>query len=508
MSSDPKELVKTRSRHSDGSEDSLSPAMEELALALAPVVPDPALRLTMVSQCFRLERDAPYVLALQALTGAAIASNQAAEVWQSTLETQRRWSERLGEVVSLKSAAIEAIEQSQSRHKAGQPEPDATGSIRDYLERDLVTGLYPRAACDVRLRGEVARASATQPLTLVFLQLDGIAALARSHGESVVEDVYRNVGETLRHHFRATDIPCRYGADYFMVLMPAATAARAHTLAEGLLPALQQTLRRTPVTASIGLAVCPNAGSSPSALENAAAAALNDARARGPWTIVTFTPPYAAPEPVRSLSRIAGLATAIVLVGAAMAGGCAYLSQTSDGGSGAASTSDVSRPAAAYPSAGNLTQLPPQNRAQQIQAASRRFAPGENWDGTFDQPIVDYFKRHGKKALGKPYNNGPGASVHTWNAGEFSAKVQDFKGGTHKELDVFITSKGPLEINNVHGLWTYYAHTGGLGHYGVPLNNEHSIARGLYRQDFQISSLIWSPASGVWEQRRSLGAGL
>ncbi|MCA1597159.1 MAG: hypothetical protein LC772_12160, partial [Chloroflexi bacterium] len=139
--------------------------------------------------------------------------------------------------------------------------------------------------------------------------------------------------------------------------------------------------------------------------------------------------------------------------------------------------------------------------------APRVFAPGQYWSGSFNTPIAAYYKRHGKAELGQVYDNGPGAAVHNWKVGDYSADVQDFKGGTHKELDVFATNTGAYEINNVHGFWTYYIHTGGLGHYGLPLNNEHRFGRGQYRQDFQNSSLIWNPRTGIWEQHRALSGG-
>jgi hypothetical protein len=80
--------------------------------------------------------------------------------------------------------------------------------------------------------------------------------------------------------------------------------------------------------------------------------------------------------------------------------------------------------------------------------------------------------------------------------------AQDFAGGSHSNLTVIASTNGAFEINNLHGLWSYYFTNNGLAAFGAPLDNEFASSNGT-RQDFSQGFLSWDPVSQiVWHQAR------
>ena len=304
----------------DGRDDGpgLSPAMEEVANALAESVPDPKIRLSLVHQLFLGDANAPYAFALQALTGKPVPPDVATEAWRLTTEVQRRWSERLGEVVSMKSAAIEAVERCAVRALPAAPDGSASTSLRHYLDRDISTGLYQKSQYEARLNDVMEHATKENPASLIFMLLEGMDQLRQRQGDQSAEEVYRTVGAHIRHHFRGTDIPCRYGANYFAVLLPDTPLTVAHTLAEELVVILQGALDGSGITVSMGVATDPGGGKSARAIESAATTVLDEARSRGQWTVGAFVAPVVVPKtpPVWRAARIA-----VPLLAAALAFG-------------------------------------------------------------------------------------------------------------------------------------------------------------------------------------------
>ena len=67
------------------------------------------------------------------------------------------------------------------------------------------------------------------------------------------------------------------------------------------------------------------------------------------------------------------------------------------------------------------------------------------------------------------YDNGGTAWVHTWG----SATVQDFQGGLNGTLNIQTSTYGTCQINNVHGMWSFYLAHGGIGSFGPAKNDEY-----------------------------------
>jgi diguanylate cyclase (GGDEF)-like protein len=97
----------------------------------------------------------------------------------------------------------------------------------------------------------------------------------------------RAVGNCLENLFRNEDVPCRFGGEEFVVVMPGADAGAGLRRAEQLrskiedivLLYLEKNLPR--ITVSIGVAVFPDAGDNPQAVMKAADQALYRAKEKG-----------------------------------------------------------------------------------------------------------------------------------------------------------------------------------------------------------------------------------
>lgn len=99
---------------------------------------------------------------------------------------------------------------------------------------DLLTGLRNRRSFELTIAAEVARALRYQrPLSLAFLDVDGLKAVNDTHGHAAGDDLLRAVGRALLAVCRETDRPARIGGDEFAVVIP-------ETDREGALPLLDR----------------------------------------------------------------------------------------------------------------------------------------------------------------------------------------------------------------------------------------------------------------------------
>ena len=117
-------------------------------------------------------------------------------------------------------------------------------------------------------------------------------------------------------------------------------------------------------------------------------------------------------------------------------------------------------------------------------------------NGTTNVAIQAYFHGAGQPALGCPYDNGHSPWVYSNLVGY----AQDYYGGSHSNLTVMASTNGTFQVNNLHGLWTYYFANNGLTAFGAPLDDEFVSGSGT-RQDFFEGYLSWDPVNQVaWHQ--------
>jgi diguanylate cyclase (GGDEF)-like protein len=124
--------------------------------------------------------------------------------------------------------------------------------------RDGLTGCLTYPALIHRLDDELRRATRTkQPLSCLFIDLDGFKRVNDSDGHLAGNRVLRTVADAIRGRIRSTDTLARFGGDEFVVLLPDTSTLRAELVADALRETIAKAgaaLESGPVTASIGAA--------------------------------------------------------------------------------------------------------------------------------------------------------------------------------------------------------------------------------------------------------------
>jgi diguanylate cyclase (GGDEF)-like protein len=173
--------------------------------------------------------------------------------------------------------------------------------VRQQALVDGLTGLANRRQAERSLDTELARAERFGgPLAVVLVDLDDFKEVNDRHGHLVGDDVLRELASVLRATVRSVDIAARWGGEEFVLILPGTDAAGATLLAERARAALAGrtilTQEGVPVrvTASFGVASCPEHGLGPELLR-AADSALYQAKSLGKNRVETA--PAAARRP-------------------------------------------------------------------------------------------------------------------------------------------------------------------------------------------------------------------
>jgi diguanylate cyclase (GGDEF)-like protein len=161
-------------------------------------------------------------------------------------------------------------------------------ALRDQSIRDPLTGLFNRRYLEETLEREVRRAvRASQPLSVIMLDLDHFKKFNDTYGHEAGDMVLRETAASLTRSVRAEDIVCRYGGEEFVIILPTADLDSAHLRAERIrsscrgLTVVYQGRSVGIITASLGVAALPMHGSTPGQLLDAADAALYRAKEEG-----------------------------------------------------------------------------------------------------------------------------------------------------------------------------------------------------------------------------------
>ena len=117
--------------------------------------------------------------------------------------------------------------------------------LREKSAFDELTGVLRRAAGISVTEREIARAGRhNSPLTLAFLDIDGLDEINDKEGRATGDEMLRGLTHLLKEGLRADDAVLRYGGDEFVCILPdmAAKQARAK-LGEIQLEAARQGIR-------------------------------------------------------------------------------------------------------------------------------------------------------------------------------------------------------------------------------------------------------------------------
>ena len=161
-------------------------------------------------------------------------------------------------------------------------------ALRQQSNHDPVTGLHNRRYMMESLERELRRALRDKkPLGILMLDIDNFKKLNDSFGHDAGDAVLKALGNFLKMQVRGNDIPCRYGGEEFLIVLPGIPMdecrKRAEIIREGVkqlhVHCAGQSLPG--ITLSAGVAEFPNHGAILNDILKAADIALYQAKAAG-----------------------------------------------------------------------------------------------------------------------------------------------------------------------------------------------------------------------------------
>ncbi|MBI4987795.1 MAG: diguanylate cyclase [Rhodocyclales bacterium] len=172
--------------------------------------------------------------------------------------------------------------------------------LREQAVRDGLTNLFNRRYLDETLERELARAKREgYPLSLVMIDIDHFKKLNDTYGHQAGDKVLRELAGLLWGNIRTEDVPCRYGGEEFLVLLPRMPLDVALERAEDWRKTLQAT--RVPfgdfqleATISCGLSAYPDHARTPDDLIRCCDDALYKAKHHGRNRCEIFHPGHQA----------------------------------------------------------------------------------------------------------------------------------------------------------------------------------------------------------------------
>lgn len=160
-------------------------------------------------------------------------------------------------------------------------------TLRDQSIRDPLTGLFNRRYLLETFERELDRARRLgSSVVCAMLDVDHFKRFNDSYGHEAGDRLLYDLGRVLTTGVRRTDIVCRHGGEEFVILMPDTTLSDAHRKLDELredVARLRVVVAGTAVGASVsvGIAACPEHGSAPDPLLQAADAAMYQSKREG-----------------------------------------------------------------------------------------------------------------------------------------------------------------------------------------------------------------------------------
>jgi diguanylate cyclase (GGDEF)-like protein len=156
---------------------------------------------------------------------------------------------------------------------------------------DHLTGLANRRRFERQLEREVGRVERFgHPFTLLMLDIDSFKKLNDSFGHDAGDDAIRRLGKVLREGTRGIDLAARIGGEEFAVLLVETRKDVGCEVAERLRASIKslEIPRAGHITASFGVAECPNDAQTAADILKAADVALYEAKRNGRDRVVAL----------------------------------------------------------------------------------------------------------------------------------------------------------------------------------------------------------------------------
>jgi diguanylate cyclase (GGDEF)-like protein len=161
-------------------------------------------------------------------------------------------------------------------------------TLRTQALRDPLTGLYNRRFVEDWIRREISRSDHSgNPLGVVMADIDRFKQFNDTYGHDAGDRLLRAVADAISRGLRQGDVPCRYGGEEFLLLMPDISADTIRTRTELLRAAVasarieHQGVPLPGVTLSAGVALYPMHGVTATDVVESADRALYAAKRAG-----------------------------------------------------------------------------------------------------------------------------------------------------------------------------------------------------------------------------------
>jgi diguanylate cyclase (GGDEF)-like protein/PAS domain S-box-containing protein len=160
-------------------------------------------------------------------------------------------------------------------------------TLRNQAIRDSLTGLFNRRYLEETMPREERRAQRAQTaIGFIAIDIDRFKNINDTQGHEGGDMVLREFGALIRAHTREGDIPCRYGGEEFVIVLPGASFETCRGRAEEIRAAMEELEIRVhgsvlQATISAGVAAFPQHGLRWQDVLETADKMLYEAKARG-----------------------------------------------------------------------------------------------------------------------------------------------------------------------------------------------------------------------------------
>jgi diguanylate cyclase (GGDEF)-like protein len=172
---------------------------------------------------------------------------------------------------------------------------------RQLATTDGMTGLFNHRYFQDALAREISRSRRYgAPVSLLYMDIDHFKIFNDTYGHQVGDEVLKIVSRTIRRSLRDSDVPCRYGGEELVAILPDTPLEGAAAAAEKIRKSIQALLlpvesKSVRITISVGVAEFPRNARDKQSLIEAADGALYLAKEGGRnQTRVSDTDPDAA----------------------------------------------------------------------------------------------------------------------------------------------------------------------------------------------------------------------
>jgi diguanylate cyclase (GGDEF)-like protein/PAS domain S-box-containing protein len=147
--------------------------------------------------------------------------------------------------------------------------------LRHLAETDALTGLANYRRLSETLETEIKRSDRTaRAFAVLLFDLDGMKRINDSHGHLAGNRALCRLADIFRSSCRSIDTAARYGGDEFAIILPETCAKEADAVVHRICESLSIDLNEPLLSASVGMAVYPEDGTTIETLFHAADRAL------------------------------------------------------------------------------------------------------------------------------------------------------------------------------------------------------------------------------------------